>query len=444
MKKLSLSLFALLLSVAMAFGQDASDALRSANRAIDNYEVNGASDTEKLQEAADQLNIAMTDNEVASSYEFLSTKGKVYAAILQQQIFAYSLGTDLSGLPQVEAAGAQAAEAYMAATTATDKRGKMRSAMRGLSDMQQNLSNGGLYALQNEDLATALANLSMASQVHDFLKENGEDSYYDGLEDQSTLARETYYAGLSALLMENYDVAEPLYQKAQEMEYDDAGVYDGLFRIAQAQENEEAAIAYLQEGREKFPDDNALLFNEINYYLAKGELNVLLDRLSTAIEREPENEGLYTTLGSVYDKLYQDAFSEGDMETSQEYFEQAKSYYEQTLELNSGNATAIYSLGALFYNRGANLSQELDALADDLSREGQARYEEVTAAVNAEFEQALPYFVEAEKLDPNDANILIALREMYARNGEYELSNEFKTRYESVSAGETVESYFAQ
>ncbi|MEL6802683.1 MAG: hypothetical protein AAFO91_02735, partial [Bacteroidota bacterium] len=176
----------------------------------------------------------------------------------------------------------------------------------------------------------------------------------------------------------------------------------------------------------------------------KGELNVLLDRLTTAIEREPQNEGLYTTLGNVYDKLYQDAYSEGNTEQAEEYFAQAKSYYEQTLELNAGNSTAIYSLGALFYNRGANLSQELDVLADDLSREGQRRYDEVSAAVNAEFEQALPYFVEAEKIDPNDPNILIALREMYARNGEYELSNEFKDRYERTANGETVESYFAQ
>ncbi|MEL6392182.1 MAG: hypothetical protein AAFR97_05475, partial [Bacteroidota bacterium] len=69
MKKLSLSLFALLLSVAMAFGQDASAALRSANRAIDNFEVNGGTDVGKLQEAVDQLNIAMADDAVASSYE---------------------------------------------------------------------------------------------------------------------------------------------------------------------------------------------------------------------------------------------------------------------------------------------------------------------------------------------------------------------------------------
>lgn len=444
MKKLSLSLFALLLSVAMAFGQDASAALRSANRAIDNFEVNGGTDVGKLQEAVDQLNIAMADDAVASSYEYLTTKGKVYSAILQQQILAYTLGQDLSALPQVDAPGPQAAEAFISATSATDKRGKIRSAMRSLGEMQQNLSNGGLYALQNEDLATAYASLEAAGTVHDFLKEQGEASYYDGLEDQAALPRETYYAGLSALLMEDYEAAMPMYEKAQEMGYDDPGVYDGLFRIAQASEDDEAAIGYLSEGREKFPEDNALLFNEINYYLAKGELNVLLDRLTTAIERELQNEGLYTTLGNVYDKLYQDAYSEGNTEQAEEYFAQAKSYYEQTLELNAGNSTAIYSLGALFYNRGANLSQELDVLADDLSREGQRRYDEVSAAVNAEFEQALPYFVEAEKIDPNDPNILIALREMYARNGEYELSNEFKDRYERTANGETVESYFAQ
>ncbi|MEM6397153.1 MAG: tetratricopeptide repeat protein [Bacteroidota bacterium] len=445
MKKLSLSLFAMLLAVSTMFAQDAAGALRSANRAIDNFEVNGSTDTEKLQEAVTQLDVAMSDGAIASSYDFLMTKGKVYANILNAAVIKNSpLGATLGELPQVEAPGAQAAEAFMLAVSATDKKGKIKSAMRKLSDMQQNLSNGGLIALQNEDLATAMATLKAAGEVHNFLKEKGEESYYERIEDQEALARETYYGGLAALLMDDYEAAKPFYMKAQEMDYNDAGVYDGLFRIAQKEGNEEVAIAYLQEGREKFPDDNSLLFSEINYFLAKGELQVLLDRLKTAIDREPENEGLYTTLGSVYDKLYQDAFKEGDMELADQYFGEAKSYYEQTLDMNPKNATANYSLGALYYNKGANLSQELDALSEDLSREGTERYNEVTEIVNKEFEKALPYFVEAEKNDPNDTNILIALREMYARNGEYELSGEFKERYEKVVAGEEVESYFAQ
>ena len=47
--------------------------------------------------------------------------------------------------------------------------------------------------------------------------------------------------------------------------------------------------------------------------------------------------------------------------------------------------------------------------------------------------------------DPNDLNTLIALKEMYARNSEYEISGEFKTRIEKVQNKEKIEkSYFKE
>ena len=63
--------------------------------------------------------------------------------------------------------------------------------------------------------------------------------------------------------------------------------------------------------------------------------------------------------------------------------------------------------------------------------------------VNGEFDKALPYFQKAEKVDANDMNTLIALKEIYARKNDLELSNEFKTRIERVQSGEmNATSYF--
>ena len=59
------------------------------------------------------------------------------------------------------------------------------------------------------------------------------------------------------------------------------------------------------------------------------------------------------------------------------------------------------------------------------------------------FSEALPYFKKVEKLDPNDRNTLIALKEIFARNNDFDTSNEFKMRLEKIEAGETIEkSYF--
>ena len=47
--------------------------------------------------------------------------------------------------------------------------------------------------------------------------------------------------------------------------------------------------------------------------------------------------------------------------------------------------------------------------------------------------------------DPNDVNTLIALKEMYARQDKYDVSDEFKKRLETIQAGDKVDgSYFEQ
>lgn len=450
MKKVILGIFAMLLSISVSFAQ--AD-LRAASRAYDNFALNN--DASKLVEAYANIQGADAGVEADKMIDYYLTAGNIYGAITQAVLAdrqkaqmdpeLAALTPDLPAeLGEVVAPAATAAEMFMAAHGASDKRGKQRAAMRGLTELQQNISNSGIYALQDQDYETALANFSASLTVDQFLKDNGQESVMDSSEGDQR-GDETYYAGLSALLTENFEAAKPFYMSLKEMDYgEDGSVYDGLYRIATNEGNTDQALAYLKEGRERFPEDNGLLFTEINYYLSIGELDALLDRLQTAIEREPENLGLYVTLGSVYDKLYQDAYAAEDAEKAEEYFGQAQSYYEQVLEKDASNSSAIYSLGALFYNRGANMSQELEILADDLSREGQRRYEEVKATVDAEFEKALPFFVQAEQLDPNDTNIIIALREMYARNGEYDLSNEFKDRYERIQAGETLTSHFAQ
>ena len=61
------------------------------------------------------------------------------------------------------------------------------------------------------------------------------------------------------------------------------------------------------------------------------------------------------------------------------------------------------------------------------------------------FDDSLPYFKRCEKLNPNDAITLIALREIYARKDDLDTSNIFKERLEKVqSGGKNDTSYFQE
>ena len=132
-----------------------------------------------------------------------------------------------------------------------------------------------------------------------------------------------------------------------------------------------------------------------------------------------------------------------DQAAADKNFSEALNYYQQALSKDENYTDAIYSIGALYYNKAAVYTQELSVLADDYSKEGLKKYDALKEKVNGEFDKALPYFQKAEKVDANDMNTLIALKEIYARKNDLELSNEFKTRIERVQSGEmNATSYF--
>lgn len=177
------------------------------------------------------------------------------------------------------------------------------------------------------------------------------------------------------------------------------------------------------------------MFAEINSYLKKGKLDELTDRLKQAIKQEPGNVGLYVTLGNVYDNLYQTMSKEKNDAKATEYFNEAKNYYEQATAKDPSNVDAVYSVGALYYNKAAIRTQEMNALPEDFSSAGLKKLKTLRDEVMLLFDQSLPYFQKAEGINPNDANTLIALNEIYARKEEEVLSAEFKKRLEVVKGG---------
>ena len=440
MRNLILSALVALLAVSTAFAQSGQDKMKEASKAYDNYNTNR--DAIKLQEAVDALTIAMEDPEVQGDYKAYLEAGDIYSAAINQYVQDRTLANNEPIDPIVARAATQAAEAYMKAYNMSEKNSGKKQALRGLEALQGNISNEGIYAIQDKNYADSYEAFNASVKVHEFLEANGGESAF--AEDATKLNDERYYAALSAVLNENFDAAEPMFIALYESDYNDVGLYDGLYKVYSGKGDMDQAGKYLQEGREKFPEETQLLFTEINYYLAQGRLDELTGKLEEAIAAEPDNVSLYSTLGSVYDQLYQTTRAENP-EKAEEYFQLAKSNYEKGLEIESDNASLIYSLGALYYNRAATMTTDLVELGNDLSKEGQAKYEALNERITAEFNTAFPYFQQAEQTDPNNLNTLNALKEIFARQDNYEASNEMKARIERVQAGEKIESsYFAE
>ncbi|TXB69530.1 tetratricopeptide repeat protein [Phaeodactylibacter luteus] len=442
MKKLIFALAAILMVFA-AQAQDGKKAVRKASSALGAFNLDQTNNRAKLQEAIDEIEVAVNDPETAKDAKTHLTKGEIYNEIANQYLIAAQLNQSTEGLPKVDNAAEMAAGAYIKAYELAEKKWEIRDACKGMLQAQGHLSNAGVAAFQETgDFAKAYKDFKMVLDLDEILKKEGEASSLPSDEEYNN---QLYITGLAALNANEMDAAKMYFQKLYDMKYDKPAIYESLYKINAGDDEAsmEEAYKYLEEGRKLFPDEVSILFAEINHFLRLGKLDALIDKLKAAIDKEPENTSLYSTLGNVYDNLYQKEQQAGNEAKAEEYFSNSLDYYQQAIDKDPKYSDAIYSIGALYYNKAALMTQELNKYADDYSKEGLKKYEEIKEKVFAEFDKALPYFQRAEALNPSDLNTLIALKEIYARKDDLEKSNEFKERIDKVQAGETIEdAYF--
>ncbi len=456
MKRLFLALVAIALISGTSFAQDGKKALRTADRSYGLFKGN-SSDKDKLKEAIENIDIAIKDAEVASDTKAWESRGKIYDEVATLVTISRSdneiVAKTAEGYPEVDGPAIIAFESYKKALELAEKKYEIKKALSGLQENQENLYNLGYYANVDGDFAKAYQNFKAVLDAHKILSENGEDSK---LANEEEVNRQIHSTGLLAMRAEKPQEAKVYFEQLYNSGYTEPEIYEELYAIY-AKDDRAAAYKYLEEGRKKFPDDTSLLFAEINHFLAEQKMDVLLEKLTMAIEKEPGNLSLYTTLGSVYDNLYQKEAEAGNTEKAQEYFDKAKKYNSDAIEkaksVHGGDKAklkadpnyfnATYSLGQLYYNKAAALIVKMNAITG-FSKEELKQVDALKAEAMVEFDKALPYFQEAEQLDPNDMNTLIALREIYARKDDLATSSEFKKRLENVQGGGSNDtSYFA-
>ncbi len=440
MKNLILSMLAFLFVLGTIQAQDGDKELKEAGNALKAFELDQTNNKDKLKEAVTALTVAEKGSKTKADPKTWLVKGDVYNAISSQvvQIRQLNFGS-LDDLPKTEDPAYQSAMAYAKALELAEKKYDIKDATKGLQAVQSNLYNMGIYAFQDKNYDLAYKNFNEMLVVHDILKKVGETSTLDV---DTSYQDQLYLTGLAAVNGEMKEKAAPLFDKLMESNYDEPGMYEAMYQL-KAGKDRAAAYTYLEKGRQKYPDDISLLFAEINHFLKEDKLDVLISKLELAIEKEPDNVSLYSTLGNVYDNLYQRAAEAGETEKAATYFDKSLSYYNQALTKKPEYFDAIYSIGALYFNRAASMTQDLNKLADDLTRDGQKKYDELKGKIDKEFDLALPFFKRAEKMNPNDINTLIALKEIFARKNDFEKSNAFKDRLQKVNDGEKLsDSYF--
>jgi len=212
----------------------------------------------------------------------------------------------------------------------------------------------------------------------------------------------TYNAALTAKLAGHSEKAKAYFKKLVSMQYQQPDIYSSLAEIEKADGDTVAAMKYVQQGREIYPDDFNLIIAETNIYLATGELEKAMELLQLAIDKDDSNPTLFFAVGTNYDQI-------GN-------FEKAEKNYKNAIALDPEYFDANYNLGALYVNRAIEILADADALPLD----EEAEYNALKEKANSLLEQSLPYLEKADTLQPDDPYTLRTLKDIYTRLGMLE------------------------
>lgn len=438
MKRLFLNSLIILFVAVQLTAQDDNDpekAIKKATKGLNAY-ISDQTNIARLDEAKAAIEIACNNDLTKNSAKTWQTKAMIYTEYMNKDNAMKMINNNAKS--QYPDASLTAYNAYKKALEFAQKKYEKSDAIKGIAEVSNGLRNMGADKYQEKQYGAAYSAFNAVVEGQETLKGAGEKAI---LADTS-LNQYTFYAAVCANLAKMTPEAKVLYEKLYKVKYKDAAVYDGLYNMTYS-EDPKKALSYLEEGRKLFPDETSLLFTEINHYLRINKLDELTGKLKLAIEKEPNNVSLYNTLGNVYDNLAliaQDSLK--NPEKAAEYSKEALGSYEAALKKQPNNADANYSVGAYYYNRAASKTKDLIKLQDDYSKEGTKKYNAVSDEIKALFAQALPYFQKAESFNPNDANTIIALKEIFAKTNDLEKSNEFKKRLETINSGGKNTPYF--
>lgn len=217
----------------------------------------------------------------------------------------------------------------------------------------------------------------------------------------------------SALASENsqqYQKALKFYNKLTDLQYGGAKMYTYKAALYRKMGDTTSAVATIQNGRKAYPEDKALIIEELDYYIQTGKSEEALKNLDLAISKDNENALLFFARGTIHDK--------------NESFEKAAADYKKALKLKPDYFDAAYNLGAMYFNKAANYNNE----ANNYKYTETTKIKEATKNAEAYFAKAKEPLLKAHEIDPSDKATIDSLMKIYINEGDNENYKKMKAK----------------
>lgn len=269
------------------------------------------------------------------------------------------------------------------------------------------LQNLGIEAFEREDFN---ASMNIFEKV---VLLNGSSVFQTAGQPQVVDSAYVYYTGLSALRSKNYEKAEEYFKKSLDIKYAEGDPILLLHEVYAASGDSVKIDANLKKGVEKFPKDERIMMQLINYYISTKQSERALEYLDAVIKTNPKDPIRFFVRGYLRENSNELKLAEID--------------YLKALELKSDYYEPMISLGVIYFNEGAEQTRVAQDITD------YKKYEAAMKLAQEHFKKALPYVEGADALKPGDnVQVLETLKNLYYRLENMDKYNEVLERIKNM------------
>ena len=214
------------------------------------------------------------------------------------------------------------------------------------------------------------------------------------LKPDSLVAEVRYYQGIAAWQKSDTIDAVRLFSIARHSGYNRKEAYDYALICLSDLGNDAEVVRLAWEAFIKFgTSDPQYIRILINDFITREDYSGANDLLDDALLANPDDDELLNLKGLVIE--------------SKESIYEAFPYYQRCIELNDSNASGLFNVGRYFYNKAMETRQNSRLYGKKLAD-----------MVNPIYREALPYFEKSYAINPDNEELVNALRDIYYKLGE--------------------------
>ena len=216
------------------------------------------------------------------------------------------------------------------------------------------------------------------------------------LKPDTLVAEVRYYQGIAAWQKGDTIDAVRLFSMARHGGYPRKEAYDYALICLSDLGNDAEVVRLAWDAFLKFgTSDPQYIRILINDFITREDYSGANDLIDDALVANPDDDELLNLKGLVIE--------------SKESIYEAFPYYQRCIELNDSNASGQFNVGRYFYNKAQETRQNSRLYGKKLAD-----------LVNPIYREALPYFEKSYALNPDNEELVNALRDIYYKLGEAE------------------------